>query len=66
MHFVDNLFGSKTRTQILRFFYRNQGVFCIRDIAEHLRLSGREVEKEIKILLRLRIIKKGRPSNGKA
>jgi len=65
MRFVDNLFGSKTRTQILRFFYRNQGVFSIRDIAEHLRLSGREVEKEIQILHRQKIIKKGKLSNVK-
>ncbi len=65
MRFVDNLFGSKSRTQVLRFFFRNQGIFSVREVAEHLRLRDREVEKEIQVLIRLGIIKKGRPSNGK-
>jgi len=63
MRFVDNLFGSKSRTRVLRFFFRNEGFFCARDVAEHLRLRDREIEKEIQVLVKLGIIKKERPSN---
>ncbi len=63
MRFIDNLFGSKSRTQVLRFFFRNEGFFCARDVAEHLRLQDREVEKQIQVLVKLGIIKKERPSN---
>jgi len=65
MRFVDNLFGSKTRTQVLRFFFRNsEGRFNINDIAAQLKMRPKEVEKEVKALFKLKIIKKENPSNG--
>jgi predicted transcriptional regulator len=66
MRFVDNLFNSKSRTQILRFFFRNEGAFSIRDVASHLRLRDKEVEREIQALILLGIIKKDKLSDEEA
>lgn len=65
MKFIDNLFGSKTRTHLLRLFFRNPDeVFSIHGIADHLGIKPREAEKEILVLKRLGILIRKRPLNG--
>mgnify|MGYP001578509326 CR=1 FL=1 len=57
----DELFGSKARVKILKFFFRNEtGFFDIITIARRVQESEAVVKKELERLLKIKFIQKGK------
>ncbi|MEK7579943.1 MAG: hypothetical protein AAB469_02010 [Patescibacteria group bacterium] len=63
----EELFGSKARVKILKFFFRNEiGSFDLGTIAKRVQERRPVVKKEIIRLLKIGFIqKKNKPKNGK-
>lgn len=56
----DELFGSKARVKILKFFFRNEsGFFDVTTIARRVQESEVVVKKELGRLLKIKFIQKG-------
>lgn len=56
----DELFGSKARVKILKFFFRNEsGFFDIATIARRVQESEAVVKKELERLLKIKFVQKG-------
>ncbi len=56
---LDNLFGSRIRVKVLKFFFRNYpGEFGISELAKRIQESHGSTKKEINALAKLRLIKK--------
>jgi len=56
---LDNLFGSRIRVKVLKFFFRNYpGEFGVSELAKRIQESHGSTKKEIDALVKLRLIKK--------
>ncbi len=56
---LDELFGSRVRVKILKFFFRNSpSDFSARMLAERIQESPAEVRKEVEKLLEIRVLKR--------
>ena len=58
-HVFEELFGSKARVKILKFFFRNEsGFFDAATIAKRVQENRQVVKKELARLLKVRFIQK--------
>ncbi len=55
---LESLFGSKSRSRILRFFVLNPGKeITIKELKERMRIDGRRIRADINMLLRIGFLK---------
>ena len=63
---LDELFDSKARVKLLKFFFRNEaGFFDVATIAKRVQESEAVVKKELGRLLKIKFIQKGSKPWGK-